>query len=122
MEYDALLASRSYSDRSTSPESSANFFSSFANMFQGATAASGGAHAESEGHPEEPFERPDAEATFANIFDEVGPLPLFDCTALTLISCFDQRSRERSLGGHTLVQPRTSPFSDQLADMFSSPQ
>jgi hypothetical protein len=40
-------------------------------MFQGASTASGNAHAEPKEEPEEPFERPDAEATFGNIFEEV---------------------------------------------------
>jgi hypothetical protein len=71
-EYDALLASRAYSERSTSADASANFFSNFANMFQGASTASGSAHAEPKEEPEEPFERPDAEATFGNIFEEVS--------------------------------------------------
>jgi DnaJ-class molecular chaperone len=70
-EYDALLASRAYKDRSTSADASDNFFSNFANMFQGASAASGSSHAESKDEQEEPFERPDAEATFGNVFEEV---------------------------------------------------
>ncbi|KAG8836530.1 hypothetical protein FRB91_010615 [Serendipita sp. 411] len=68
-EYDALLASRSYSDRSTDADASSNFFSNFANMFSGA-AGSTSANAQAEDKPEE-FERPDAEQTFGNVFEEL---------------------------------------------------
>lgn len=75
-EYDALLAARSYSDRSTDADASANFFASFANMFTNTAGASGGAPAD---QPGEPFgERPDAEATFGNVFEEVWPLILLN--------------------------------------------
>lgn len=75
-EYDALLASnsRSYAG-STTADDSANFFSNFANMFQGAAFGSAGAPgngpAEEEHAQEGPFERPDAEATFGNVFEEL---------------------------------------------------
>ena len=75
-EYDALLASQSRSyTGSTTADDSANFFSNFANMFQGAAfgsaGASGSGAAEPEDKQEEPFERPDAETTFGNVFEEV---------------------------------------------------
>jgi len=75
-EYDALLASQSRSyTGSTTADDSANFFSNFANMFQGAAFGSAGASgsnaAQPEDKPEEPFERPDAETTFGNVFEEL---------------------------------------------------
>lgn len=75
-EYDALLASRAYSERtSTDPDASSNFFSNFANIFTGAGTSSGNnTQQPEEEKQEEPFgERPDAEATFANVFEEVSP-------------------------------------------------
>lgn len=78
-EYDALLSSqRSNYAGSTSADDSANFFSNFANMFQGAAfgsaGPSGSGAAPAEEKPEEPFERPDAETTFGNVFEEVSYL------------------------------------------------
>lgn len=78
-EYDALLASRAYSERtSTDPDASSNFFSNFANMFSGAGASAGASTSagtstqQAEEKEEEPFgERPDPEQTFANVFEEV---------------------------------------------------
>lgn len=68
-EYDALLAARSYNDRSTDADASANFFANFANMFSN---AAGAKPPPPEAEPEEPFvERPDADATFGNVFEEV---------------------------------------------------
>jgi DnaJ-class molecular chaperone len=74
-EYDALLASRAYSERtSTDPDASSNFFSSFANMFTSAGTSSGNNTQQPEEKQEEPFgERPDADETFANVFEEVSP-------------------------------------------------
>jgi len=63
-EYDALYASRSTSDRTNEPSSSANFFANFASMFSGAAGASAGA-APTEG------EQPNAEGVFADVFDDL---------------------------------------------------
>ncbi|TRM65733.1 DnaJ domain-containing protein [Schizophyllum amplum] len=59
-EYDALYASRSYNEKTEDPSSSSNFFAQFANMF------GGGAERNA---PES--ERPDAEGTFADVFDDL---------------------------------------------------
>lgn len=68
-EYDALLAARSYSEKSTDADASANFFANFANMLSN---AAGPNTAPPAAEPEEPFvERPDADATFGNVFEEV---------------------------------------------------
>ncbi|CCA67878.1 hypothetical protein PIIN_01701 [Serendipita indica DSM 11827] len=69
-EYDALLASHSYSERTTDADASSNFFSAFANMFTGAANAGSSSGTQPEEKPE-PFERPDAENTFADVFEEM---------------------------------------------------
>jgi DnaJ-class molecular chaperone len=58
-EYDILYTSQRKTD---DPNSSANFFASFANMFAGAGAGPSTA---------EPGRRPDANDQFANVFEEV---------------------------------------------------
>ncbi|KAK7058841.1 hypothetical protein VNI00_001465 [Paramarasmius palmivorus] len=63
-EYDSLYASRASNDRSGDPGSSTNFFSQFMGMFgnsAGSTAGGAGNDAQ----------RPDAEETFANVFEEL---------------------------------------------------
>ncbi|KIM85386.1 hypothetical protein PILCRDRAFT_817394 [Piloderma croceum F 1598] len=67
-EYDALYGSRSTSDRTNDPSSSANFFANFASMFTGATGASAGTGtgaAPAEG------QHPNAEGVFADVFDDL---------------------------------------------------
>ncbi|PVG04631.1 DnaJ-domain-containing protein [Serendipita vermifera] len=69
-EYDALLAARAYTERSADADASNNFFANFANMFAGA--AAGGNAPQTENKPEDLFgERPDPDATFGNVFDEL---------------------------------------------------
>jgi len=83
-EYDALLAARSFQDRTSDPSASDNFFSHFAQFFS--SAASGGAQRttkpeEGESTPEGKQEsqraqafaegRPDAEGVFGNVFEEM---------------------------------------------------
>jgi len=96
-EYDALYASRSTSDRTNEPSSSANFFANFASMFSGAAGASAGA-APTEG------EQPNAEGVFADVFDDVSlQRRVFDITVLTYIytmcSFFDLKSSTTRRGG-----------------------
>ncbi|CAG8521420.1 9566_t:CDS:2 [Acaulospora colombiana] len=68
-EYDALLASRAYTERSADADASNNFFANFANMFAGAAAGTNAPQTENK--PEDLFgERPDPDATFGNVFDE----------------------------------------------------
>jgi hypothetical protein len=52
-----LYASRSYKEKTNDPNASASFFSTFANMFASASAAT-------------EAERPDADDQFANVFEE----------------------------------------------------
>ena len=59
-EYDSLY--RSKKERTDDPSASANFFTNFANMFNGKG---------SEPAPEN-ADRPDADGVFADVFDEVG--------------------------------------------------
>ena len=59
-EYDALYSSRSFDEKTEDPSSSNNFFAQFVNMFGGG----------SERAAPQP-ERPDAEGTFADVFEEV---------------------------------------------------
>jgi len=83
-EYDALLAARSFQDRTSDPSASDNFFSQFAHFFS--SAAFGGAQrptksGEEEAMPEgerqreraEAFAegRPDADGLFGNVFEEM---------------------------------------------------
>ena len=58
-EYDHLYSTRSRRERTEQPDASSSFFSSFANMFGGATGAT-------------PPQRPDAEGVFADVFEEVS--------------------------------------------------
>ncbi|KAI0361774.1 DnaJ-domain-containing protein, partial [Trametes cingulata] len=65
-EYDILYATRGPQERTDQPKASANFFSSFANMFgqgngTGAESATGTT----------PADRPDAEHVFADVFEEL---------------------------------------------------
>lgn len=71
-EYDGLRGTRSRSERSTDPTSSANFFANFADFFSGASAASGsgGAGTDARGRAQ----RPDAEGVFGDVFEEVSRL------------------------------------------------
>lgn len=86
-EYDALLAARSFQDRTSDPSASDNFFSQFSHFFS--SAAFGGAQrptkpeeedATPEGERERERERaqafadgqPDAEGVFGNVFEEVS--------------------------------------------------
>ncbi|KAI5897643.1 DnaJ-domain-containing protein [Schizophyllum commune H4-8] len=59
-EYDALYSSRSFDEKTEDPSSSNNFFAQFSNMFGGG----------SERAAPQP-ERPDAEGTFADVFEEL---------------------------------------------------
>lgn len=59
-EYDTLYSSRSFDEKTADPSSSNNFFAQFANIFGGG----------SERAAPQP-ERPDAEGTFADVFEEV---------------------------------------------------
>lgn len=68
-EYDALYASRSTSDRTNDPSSSASFFANFANMFTGAAGASAGTGT---GAAPAGGEHPNAEGVFADVFDDVS--------------------------------------------------
>lgn len=61
-EYDNLYSTRS--DKSEKPAASANFFSTFANMFGGTA----GAQPAGEG------QRPDAEGMFGDVFEDVSSL------------------------------------------------
>lgn len=65
-EYDALYSTRSQNEKTDAPDSSSNFFANFANMFAGAAGAGAGA-----GAPPAGAQQPDAEATFADVFDDV---------------------------------------------------
>ena len=65
-EYDTLYSTRRPQERTTRPDASANFFSTFTNMFgkqeaSGAESATGATAAD----------RPDAEYVFADVFEEV---------------------------------------------------
>jgi len=66
-EYDALYASRAPQEKSDAPNASANWFSSFANMFGGGVPGAGG--------PQTPAgaagDRPDADHVFADVFEEL---------------------------------------------------
>ncbi|OJT09499.1 hypothetical protein TRAPUB_14033 [Trametes pubescens] len=64
-EYDILYATRGPSERTEQPNASANFFSTFANMF-----GAGGAGAQANAGPT-PGDRPDAEHVFADVFEEL---------------------------------------------------
>lgn len=66
-EYDTLYASRTANERSTEPESSTDFFSTFANMFTGA----GSGTSTGAGPPPGP-QRPNAEGVFGDVFEEVS--------------------------------------------------
>ncbi len=69
-EYDSLRGTRSRSERTADPTSSANFFANFADFFSGpnAPAGSGGAGSNARGSPQ----RPDAEGVFGDVFEEVS--------------------------------------------------
>lgn len=84
-EYDALLAARSFQDRTSDPSASDNFFSQFAHFFS--STAFGGAQRPTkpegeEGMPDGGRERqraqafaegrPDAEGVFGDVFEEVS--------------------------------------------------
>ena len=65
-EYDILYSTRRPQERTTEPDASSNFFSTFTNMFgnpggSGARPATGATGAD----------RPDAEHVFADVFEEV---------------------------------------------------
>ncbi|OCH96534.1 DnaJ-domain-containing protein, partial [Obba rivulosa] len=64
-EYDELYASRGPQERTPDPNASANFFSTFANMFGGRGAGPGSAAGGT------PADRPDADHVFADVFDEL---------------------------------------------------
>jgi len=68
-EYDSLRGTRSRSERTADPTSSANFFANFADFFSGpnAPAGSGGAGSNARGRPQ----RPDAEGVFGDVFEEL---------------------------------------------------
>ncbi|CDO72368.1 hypothetical protein BN946_scf184977.g66 [Trametes cinnabarina] len=63
-EYDILYATRRPQERTDAPNASANFFSTFANMF-------GGSSGPQSGTAPQPAERPDAEHVFADVFEEL---------------------------------------------------
>jgi DnaJ-class molecular chaperone len=84
-EYDALLAARSFQDRSSDPSASDNFFSQFAHFFSSAAFGRGQRPTkpeEEEATPDGEREReraqafadgrPDAEGVFGNVFEEVS--------------------------------------------------
>jgi len=64
-DYDLQYQNRTFQERTPDPAASANFFANFANMFSGGTSSSSNA-----GQPEQPG-RPDAEATFTDVFEEL---------------------------------------------------
>lgn len=64
-EYDALYSARSTSEKTDAPDASSNFFANFANMFAGG-ATTGGT-----GVPPTGENQPNAEATFADVFEDV---------------------------------------------------
>ncbi|KAH8100614.1 DnaJ domain-containing protein [Cristinia sonorae] len=64
-EYDALYSTRKQKERTQSADASANFFSTFANMF----GAGGAKPAEGAGAPA--ADRPDADGVFADVFEEL---------------------------------------------------
>lgn len=82
-EYDALYSTRSTSEKTDAPDASANFFANFANMFTGAAGAGAGSGADV---PPAAGHQPDAETTFADVFDDVSLPSLVPvgsvCTAL----------------------------------------
>ncbi|TCD67035.1 hypothetical protein EIP91_000655 [Steccherinum ochraceum] len=63
-EYDSLYSTRKEKERTNSPNASANFFSTFANMFTGGAKNTQGADGPA-------ADRPDAEGVFADVFDEM---------------------------------------------------
>ncbi|KAI0793381.1 DnaJ domain-containing protein [Abortiporus biennis] len=63
-EYDNLYSSRSQRDRTNEPKASANFFSTFSNMF-GAGGGTGETNGPTDG------DRPDADNVFADVFEEL---------------------------------------------------
>ena len=64
-EYDSLYSARRPRDRTTQPDASANFFSTFAGMFGGKDGGAASAEGEAAG------DRPDADHVFADVFEEV---------------------------------------------------
>ncbi|KIJ45597.1 hypothetical protein M422DRAFT_227254 [Sphaerobolus stellatus SS14] len=69
-EYDTLYASHASSERTTEPESSSDFFSSFANFFSsGATGSNAGAAPPPAGFAG--AQRPDPEGVFGDVFEEM---------------------------------------------------
>jgi len=65
-EYDDIYASRGPQDRTSEPDASANFFSTFASMFGGGMPSAG-----AQSPPGAAGERPDADHVFADVFDEL---------------------------------------------------
>jgi hypothetical protein len=92
-EYDSLY--RSKKERTEDPSASANFFTSFANMFGGKGPEPASENAE----------RPDADHMFADVFDEVSGFLSFSIIVVrhnnTRFSSCDQRSRTGLRGGRT---------------------
>lgn len=80
-EYDALLAARSFQDRTSDPLASDNFFSQFTNFFS-SRGTQHPTNSEEDETPEGQREReraqafaegrPDAEGVFGNVFEEVS--------------------------------------------------
>ena len=77
-EYDSLYSTRRPQERTAQPDSSANFFSTFANMFAKAGGPGTGAGATGAA----PGDRPDADYVFADVFEDVR----FPCD-LPAIAC-----------------------------------
>jgi len=70
-EYDMQWGSRTYEERSSEPDASANFFANFANMFTGANTQSRTGTSTSDAPPEGPGQRPNADETFGDVFEEL---------------------------------------------------
>jgi len=64
-DYDHQYKSRSFNERTPDPGASANFFANFANMFSGANTS------DNAQTPPEQQQRPDAEGTFNDVFEEL---------------------------------------------------
>lgn len=105
-EYDILYTTRGPSERTEQPNASANFFSTFANMF-----GAGGAGAQTNAGPT-PGDRPDAEHVFADVFEEVCSVHILQAECMILIhggnSYFAPRSTDISRGGRGSV-PSAEP-------------